>query len=156
MAEFNLQTVNTAIKTTLAAAASLKRSQDLGDITDTIPNADAPLLQVIPQTWSGASNSGTHQNAFGGKGTATVSAKQKTWVFDVFIYISRYAKFNESMELLVEVAAEITEILDTQQVTPLFGSEAVRSFQYTAERGVIPYSNEDWNGIKITISCECW
>lgn len=152
---FDLATINTAIESTLATAVGIKRSQDLDELTENIPEMDLPLLQVVPNNWSGASRSSTHVNSFAGRGTPAVAIQEKTWVYDVYVFIAPVGqRFNESTVKLITIAAAITEVLDAQQEVPLFGEEAIRSFQYQAERGVIPFSNAEYRGIHITLTVE--
>ena len=158
MTYYDLKTVNTSIEDTLAAAAGLVRSQDLADLTENIPSGDMPLIQVLPTTWNGAAFSDTHTKSFGGRGTNTTPFQPKTWTYTVFVYVAPVAgaKFSEVMVKLVTIAAAIQDIIDEQTVEPLFGNEAIKSFQYSAERGIIPYSGVDHYGFTITISCSIW
>lgn len=156
MGYFDLATINTAIETTLATATGLKRSQDLDELSDNIPESDLPLLQVVPATWEGASFTTTHLNSFAGAGTDSQAFKTRQWVFDAFIYVSTLSKIKVGMARLAAIAAAITEILDAQDKAPLFGEEAIRSFTYTAERGNINYSNVDYLVIRYTITCILW
>lgn len=157
MGYYDLATINTAIEQTLKLATGLKTAQDIDEITDNIPEMDLPLLQVIPNNWSGTTGSDSHVNTFAGQGTDTVALMRKTWVFDIFVFIAPSGqRFRESMVTLVAVAAAITEVLDEQQKAPLFGEEAIRSFQYAATRGVINYSGVDYNGFQVTLTCEIW
>lgn len=154
MAVYSIASINTAIEETLATATGIQRAQDLAEITDQIPDADMPLLQVYPDSWSGAANSGTHQNTFGGKGTNTTSIKVREWTFIADIYVARHAVFGEAMVKLATIAAALQDVLDAQEVTPLFGdaSEAIKSFQYSAERVTFEYSQAKYLGIRITLT----
>lgn len=153
---FDLKTINTAIEETLAEATGITRAQDLAELTDNIPEMDLPVLQVAPITWSGASGSGTHLNSFAGAGTDSVALQRKNWVYEVFVYVATKAMFAQGMVKMVEIAAALTEILDAQQKAPLFGQEAIRSYQYVAERSLLNYSDVDYHGFKITLTLELW
>lgn len=156
MAVYTIASINTAIEETLAAAAGLNRSQDMSEITDQIPDADMPLLQVYIDAWSGAANSGTHQNTFGGKGTNTVSVKAKEWVYIADIYVGRLAIFGEKLALLATIASALQDILDAQQTAPFFGDDsgAIKSFQYNAERVTLEYSQVKYLAIRITLTLQ--
>lgn len=156
MGYYDLATVNSAIESTLGAAASLGRSQDLDEISDNVPESDLPLLQVVPASWSGGTFTQTHTHSFAGAGTDSEVFKPKQWTFDAFVYISTLSKLKVGMARLATIAAELTEILDAQAKAPLFGEEAIRSFTYTAERGNISYSNVDYLVIRFSIVCEIW
>lgn len=162
MGYYDLKTVNTAIENTLAAGVQainpdlLKRSQDLDELSDNIPEADMPLLQVVPATWSSGNFSQTHNQSFGGQGTDSAVFKPKEWVFDVFVYVSTLSKIKVGMNRLATVAAAITEVLDAQDKAPLFGEEAIQSFVYTAERANINYSGVDLLVIRWSITAQIW
>lgn len=156
MAYYDLKTVNTAIEETLATATGIKRHQDLDELSDNIAEVDLPLLQVVPQTWASSGFSQTHNHSFGGQGTNSQVFKPKQWVFDGFIYVSTLSKLKVGMNRLATIAAAITEVLDAQDKAPLFGSEAIQSFTYTAERGNINYSNVDYLAIRLVITAEIW
>lgn len=162
MGYYDIKTVNTAIENTLAEGVEaitpglLKRSQDLDELSDNIPEVDMPLLQVVPASGSGANFSQTHNQSFGGQGTDSVVFKPKEWVFDAFVYVSTLSKIKVGMNRLATVAAAITEVLDAQDKAPLFGEEAIQSFTYTFERGNIDYSNVDLLVIRWSITCQIW
>lgn len=156
MGYYDLKTVNSAIENTLALATGLKRSQDLDELSDNIPEMDLPLLQVVPASWSSGNFTQTHVQSFAGEGTDSEVFKTKEWVFDVFVYVSTLSKIKVGMNRLATIAAAITEVLDAQEKAPLFGEEAIQSFTYTAERGNTNYSNVDYLVIHWTITTQIW
>lgn len=160
MGYYDLATINSAIEGKLAAATGLTRAQDLDELTENIPEMDLPLLQVVPASWSGAAGSDTHTNTFTSRGTGgdNVSLKRKEWTFDIFVFIAPIGqRFGESMVKLTAIAAAITEILDAESEADLhFGEEAIRSFTYQATRGAIDYSNVQYNGFQVVLTCQIW
>ena len=156
MAYYDLATINTAIEETLTVGqvAGLKRSQDVDELSDNIPESDLPLLQVVPQSWGDGSFSQTQVNTFTGHGTNSQAFKTKEWIFDVYVYVSTLSKIRVGMQRLVTIASAIEEIIDGQEnLKHPFGQEAIRSFTHQSERININYSGVDLLCIHITITC---
>ncbi len=151
MATWTFTTLNTSIETTLAAATGINRAQDLDELSENIPEADMPLLMVYPESWASATDSETNKNSFGGGQTPV---QRMSPLFNVDVYISRLTKFSEAMTDYATIAQAITDVLNAEQLRPLFADEAIQNFTWTAERVVINYSNVDYLAIRFTITLE--
>lgn len=125
MATIALDTLLTAVKTTLGAAASLSASRDHGEIRDA--RHDFPLLEVWPLAGAGSMQSQTHQRSITGKH----SVKEFVVHADLYAQI-RGAHVGEGMAALVTTIDEIDEILDTQ-VRPYFSVAPITSFRWSWE-----------------------
>ncbi len=153
MATWTFTTLNTSIENTLATATGITRAQDLDEISESIPNADMPLLMVYPDNWASATDSQTNKNTFGG--VVDDPLQRKSIVFNVDVYIAQVgAKFSESMVSYATIAQAITDVLNAELLKPLFSDAAIENFTWSAERVVLNYSNVDYIGIRFTITLE--
>jgi len=150
MASYTLATLNTAIETTLATATGITRSQDLSEISESIPVADMPLLMVYPQTWT-PQETDTAKNTFGGSGTAI---HYKVFTFRVDIYIAHISKVAQAITSSVTVAQAINDVLDAQQNKPLFGDSAIQNFRWSANRLALEYSNQIYAGLRYELELD--
>jgi hypothetical protein len=150
MTAYTLTTLNTSIETTLATATGIIRSQDIDEISEQIPNADLPLLMVYPQSWGSAKDSDTNKNTFGGSQTPLQIMSP---IFHADVYVAPVGqKISETMALYATIAQAITDVLNAQQLKPLFADSAIENFTWDAEKVVINYSNVDYVGIRFTIN----
>jgi hypothetical protein len=125
MATIPLDTILTAVKDTLGAAAPLAAARDHTEITDA--RYDTPLLEVWPLSGAGSMQSQTHQLSITGKHSV------KEFVIHVDVYGQvRGVHVGEAMGSLVTVIDEIDGILDLQ-VRPYFGVAPITSFRWSWE-----------------------
>lgn len=151
MTTFTLASLNTAIESTLVAATGIKRGMDaaLGELIENIPEGDMPLIQVYPSQWSIAANSSTQKNTFGASPVI-----QRTFVFNVDVYVSGRQLLGENLQTMITLASALSAVLDAQQTKTPFGTDAIKSFQYEAQRGVINFSGKDYQVIQYTLTVE--
>lgn len=151
--QYNLKELNTALITTFAASTAINQAQDLPDLTEQIPDADMPLIQIYPNGASSALESETIQNTFGG----TIGQKpvqRLPFTFNIDVYIGQRSLLAENMGLYVEVFQIMNDILNGQTLKPLFGHPAIQAFTWEGERVIITYSNVNYLAIRYTIDLE--
>lgn len=137
--------INTAILTTLSAAAALVRSQDYDELTEGMQ--DTPALQVYFETHEGDSvNTTTHQSTFGG------GVQQVTMTFHADVYANQRSNIGEDMSRLYTVVDQIIDILQAQKHKPYFGLAGIQAFHWSAQRVVFAYGQVDYVGTRFVIT----
>jgi hypothetical protein len=128
--------INTAIKTTLGAAAGLTRSQDFNELTEGM--ADTPTLQVYFESWENdISSASTDRTSFKG------GIEQCQIVFNADVLgAARGPDLGEEMGRLQPVVDQIIDILQAQKTKPYFNLVGIRAFHWSANRVLIDYNGE--------------
>jgi hypothetical protein len=128
--------INTAIKTTMGAAAGLTRSQDFNELTEGM--ADTPTLQVYFEEWENDIASATTDRT-----TYRGGVEQCQLVYHADILgAPRGPDLGEEMARLLPVVDQIIDILQAQKVKPYFGLDGIKAFRWSARRVQIDYNNE--------------
>jgi hypothetical protein len=152
---YDITQLNTALVDTLQTASGIKVGQDLDQITEQIPNADMPLIQVYPESWSSPSDSDTNVNTFGGGGFGSSPVIQRLPItFNCDVYVTQINIVAVMMPLYAITAQAINEVLAAQTLKPLFGHPAIQAFTWEGERAVFQYSEVSYLGIRYTIDLE--
>ena len=147
---YSLDTLLDAIHDTLAAAASLVRTEKYDEITDGMQ--DYPTLQVYPENNLGTSeDSQTHKLTLGYSDTIGHSVKKYTVHAD--LYAHQLGNIGEDMGRLVTCIDEFEDILDTQEC-PLFGQEEIISFTWSWSRVQFIYAGVPYVGARFVIIVE--
>ena len=143
----SLKDWNTAIETTLGAAAALDRDYDYDEVPGAL--ADLPAMVVLPQVWFQARDSDTAQNTFG---TATIEPARHfevTFWADAMISTVMTA---QTSAILLDVAEDINDILNDQRPGDYFGDPTIKSFEWDAERVLALYSKQMYITIRYAIT----
>jgi len=126
--------INTAIKTTLEAAAGLTRSQDFNELTEGM--ADTPTLQVYFESWEAVETTTERSTMRGG-------VEQVSIVFHADVLgAPRGPDLGEEMARLQPVVDQIIDILQAQKTKPYFGLVGIRAMHWSANRVLIDYNGE--------------
>lgn len=149
---YSITELNTAIADTLLTSSEIKRSQDVDDLTEQIPDSDMPLAQVYPQSWVlVGGDSETTFNTFGGGLASPV--QRIPFIFHADIYIAQRALLAENMTKYLVVAQSVNDLLLAQR-RPYFGHTAIKSMAAEGERVIMEYSEITYLAIRYTITIE--
>lgn len=126
--------INTAIKTTLGAAAGLTRSQDYNELTEGM--ADTPTLQVYFESWEAVEATTERSTMRGG-------VEQVDVIFHADVLgAARGPDLGEEMGRLLPVVDQIIDILQAQKIKPYFGLAGIKAMHWSANRVLIDYNGE--------------
>jgi len=144
MATITTAEINTAIATTLGAAASLVRTQDYDELTEGM--ADTPTLQVYWEEELSDPSGTADRTAFRG------GIRQTDITFHADIYVNQRANIGEDMGRLYTAKDEIDDILQAQDTKPYFGLTGIKALmQWSATRVIFSYGGADYIGIRYFI-----
>lgn len=156
MANITLNQIVDAVETTLSTATTLVRSQSYDELTEGIQPADCPLLQVYWESLSPVStDSGTDRRSFGGGGgIENTPLRDKAIVIHADYYARPRSHIAEDMQAVVDGADALIDVLETQDTTPFFGLEGIKSFQWQATRVTFVYGDPQtpYSGARFVIT----
>lgn len=146
-----LTTINTGIKDTLEANSTLLTlvpyMQDIGDLTEGLTNT--PALQVYWQNLGQVSSgSSTDRHTFGG---GSDPVRIKTFTFYIDVYLDPRAHLDQLFVNMLTIVDAVNDVLEEQDIKPYFGVENIKSFTWSAERGVTTYAQIDYPTVRWTI-----
>lgn len=141
------------IRTTLGAAAGIKRIQSVDEITESIPEGDMPLLMTYVQSWGADTGGDTQKSSFG---SSPLIQSSPVYVADV--YIPSKGSIAESFGVLVTIADQCDLLIEAQVGITLFGvldsasNAAIKSFSWSGERVTLEYADVNYPGIRYTFT----
>ncbi len=147
MATVSTADINTALLTTLGAAANLIRTQDFDEITEGMQ--DTPTLQVYPETLGSDVTTNTDRSTFGG------GLKQTDTIFNADVLVNQRSNIGEDMAKVLPLTDQIVEILQSQNKKPYFDinpKTAIKAFSWTANRVIFSYAAVDFIGVRFVIT----
>jgi len=146
-----LAAITDAITDTLGAAAGMARqaSEARGEIVESPPPGDMPLLQV---TWAGLATSGVtalDRRTF----QAAVRVPELIWHADVITRQRSY--IGEDMLSVITMCDAVYDILE-QQTTSLFGLAGIKQFRWDAEPVLYDYGDPQVKYVGIRFILTLW
>lgn len=136
-----------AVKDTLSAADGLKQawSQAMGEIKETIPPGDLPLMQVYLATGETSKDSSTDRITF----SAGTGNRDPIRHFDAIIRVDVYARqrsyMEEDLKASIIIANAVYDILDAQNVAPYFGHDNIKAFRFDMQLVTFVYGAQPEN-----------
>lgn len=133
------------IEAVLSAAAGMRSSTSYDKLTEGIPAADCPRLQVYPESGGCDIRTGTDRTAM------QAGVQQAEIVVFADLYARLRSQLNEDMKATVDLIDAIIDKLQEQERPPFFGVAGVKSFKWTWRRAVLRYMDERYMGARFTI-----
>lgn len=143
-----LRVISTAIAATVATSALFKQAQARERLTESI--SETPLAQIYFESQETSAGGNTDRKTFGNRDQRPI--KQSTVIYHIDIYSSQRADIGRDMAAVEDTIDEVDEILDTQERSPFFGVEGIKSFKYRIERVIFDYGNVKYSGARFVIT----
>jgi hypothetical protein len=150
MATYTLDELCDGIHDTLAAAASLVRTEKYDEISEGMQ--DYPTLQVYPEENTGASWETETDRITLAKSSYGRSTKE--YIVHADLYAHQLGTIAEDMAQLVTTINEFEDILDMQDC-PIFSLDFVQSFRWSWRRVVFEYGGVPYIGARFIITVRC-
>jgi hypothetical protein len=132
-----------AVESTLSAATGIVRGQSYNELTESVDDADTPLLQVYPEANSPQAIGGTtvpaDRSSFGGGTDKPVRVKNYT--IHVDLYAQQRKEIGEDMAALVDGIDAIEDVLENQDQKNYFGLDGIKSFSWSWTRVTFVYGD---------------
>lgn len=125
-------------------------SQARGEIKESIPSGDVPLLQVYLIEGETSRSSDVDRKTFGK--TATPPIRH----FDGTVYVDVYARqrsyIGEDLQRCLIVASAVEDVLVTQDSKPFFGLEGIQHFHWRFQYVTFQYAETAFVGYRFTLN----
>ncbi len=124
---------------TMGAATGLLVNQSYNELTEGIPSAELPMIQVYPQNQE-------HQHL-----TFQGAVEIKTFLIHVDLYARQRSQLDEDMAKMTEMTDAIIDVLEAQDHT-FFGDTNIRDFRWRWERVVFDYAGVLYEGARFYLT----
>lgn len=142
---FTIADLNSALATTLGAAASIVRTENYDQLSEGVN--DTPTLQVYIESFSVDAGGGSTDRT-----TMRGGVRQWDFLFHADVYARQRSHLGEDMAKVVALADELIDILEGQTVKPYFGYAPIKSFSYRCERVTIEAAQHIYPGLRFYIT----
>lgn len=154
MTTITIAEINTALATTLGAAAGIQRIQDgandgSGD-GGTTPLSDGMNDTATLQLYWQDGETDVAQEADRTTFRAGVRQTQLTFFADVFV--KQRGSIGEDMAKVIRLASAVWDVLEAQQTKPYFGLDGIQALHWTAARTLFEYGQVTYMGMRFTLT----
>lgn len=145
MPTITLTQIVEAIRLELDGIASFKQVQGGSTITESIP--ETPLGQVYVETVQQDVTSQTDQTTFG-----TSPTRQTQIIVHVDVYARVRSNIGTDMAAIMTVADAVITELESQPPAKPFSLTGLRAFNWTANRVIFTYANQELVGMRFVLT----
>lgn len=136
-----------AIETTLSAATGITTGQSYDELSEGLPAADLPLIQVYWEALAMDPTGGTD------RGTFQAGRRQKLITIYVDLFASQRSHVGEDNAAVVAAVDALLDVLEAQDTKDYFSRTGIKAWQLEeCRRGVFPYSQATYVGARFTLS----
>ncbi len=128
-----------ALAATLGAATGVAVNQSYNELTEGIPAAELPMIQVYPQNQE-------HEHL-----TFQGAVEIKTFLVHVDLYARQRSQIDEDMAKMAVVTDAIIDVLEAQDHT-FFADADIRDFHWRWERAVFEYAGAQYEGARFYLT----
>lgn len=133
------------IAETLTGATGITSVKSYNEVTESIPAAVCPRLQVYPEAVNAAPASDTERTSFAlGMGQLAVT-----------ILVDHFARQRSHIDLdnqaVVEGLDSIIDVLQEEERPPFFGLTGIKAFDWTWRRATLRYGDSWYAGSRFTL-----
>lgn len=133
MSEKTLVDICNTIEAVLGAAAGLQESQSFDELSEGIPRASLPMLQVYPASGTcDAASTTSERTSWGG-------IRQEGITINADLYAARRTHVASDMKLTTQMIDSIRAELQ-KQGSPFFGIDEIQGWRWTWERRTFRYA----------------
>jgi hypothetical protein len=136
-----------AIATTLGTGTSVERVQSYNELTEHIPDADCPLLQVYFQRMLMEDPGGVADRM-----TFKAGRRNKQIQVNVDAYARQRSILDEDMAATVAMVDDLLDVFEGQDAKPFFGLAGIQSWDFDAERIAYSYAGGTYAGVRFTVT----
>jgi len=151
MANIELGAIIDAVESTVSSATGIKLTQGYGDLTESIPAGDLPLLQVWARSGRVDPTGDTDRYTLGGSNDPH---RHKFITVFVDLYAKpRGASLGEEMAASVSSIDAIMDAMETEDSAPFFGlaTDQIKSFSWLWNYDVFDYADAQYSGARFEI-----
>jgi len=150
MATVTIAQICDAVASTLSATTGLLRTQSYDELTEGMQTL--PTLQVYPESWETSMDSATDRISFVDANTGIPGHRYTEIVLFLDLICRQRSHLGEDWGEAVEMADNLDNQLNLEGDCPHFGLAGIRSFRWSAQRVLFPYSETGNVGFRFTLT----
>lgn len=148
MTETKIADLTKGVANELLARPELLRVMSGNEIKETIP--DTPSVQVYFQSKQTISPGGNDRISFGAVNRNPI--RQTEVLIHCDLYVRQRSNIGDEMAKLEALLDVMDSVMESQNVTPFFGSPGVKSWNFRAERVTFEYNKVDYVGVRYYVT----
>lgn len=141
-----ISSITGAVAALLATSPKIAQAMAGIDLKETIP--ENGVVQVYFETKN--LGEGTDRISFGGSNTKPI--RKNIITINIDVYARQRSNIGQDMAALEELIDVVDDLMETQDATPAFGVQGIKSFTYQANRVTFEYNKVDYVGVRYVLT----